>query len=230
MINRDRSDAGLRPLRLDPRMASIAQVRADTMAREDRMSHVSANGTSVFDLIDQRHITWYFAGEIIAWNNWPTLADSGAAANRGWMGSPQHHEIIVSTEYNYVGVALAVTPSGGRYWSVDFLRGPDRTAPEAKAMASTLGAAYNLANGAVRRRVTWRWTGGDVPLATLTAGLRKFQVERRVNDRPWVLVAQTSSHALTGWARRGHVTEIRVRGIDRAGNVGAWSAPIAVEF
>ena len=227
-INQDRAGAGLRPLRLDARLVSIAQIRADTMAREDRLSHVSAAGVSVFDLIDQRHVAWYLAAEIIAWNNWPALADSAAAANRGWMGSSEHHQIIVSTEYNYVGIAMATTPSGGRYWSAVFLRGPDRTAPVVKMTVSTVGAALTLSNGTQRRQVTWRWTGGEVQLASLTSGLRTFQVERRVNGGRWVVVAATRSRSWTGWTTRGSLTQIRVRGIDRAGNVGAWSAPITV--
>jgi uncharacterized protein YkwD len=230
MVNADRAGAGLRPLRPDTRMMQIAQVRADTMARENRMSHVSKAGVSVFDLIRASKVTWYVAGENIAWTDWPALADSVRETNRGWMGSPSHRAIILSTQFNYIGIGLATRADGGRFWSAVFLRGPDRTAPRVTSLRPLLGSTVVFPSGTTNRRVTWRWTGGDVPLAALTAGLRTFQVQRRVDGRRWVLVAQTRSHSLANWVPRGHRTEVRVRGIDRRGNVGAWSAPVRVDF
>jgi len=230
MLNADRAASGLRPLLVDTRIMMIAQVRADTMARENKMSHVAADGTSVFELIDRSKIEWYLAGEIIAWNNWPTLADSSAAANRGWMNSPDHHDIVESDQYNYIGVGLATRSDGGRFWSAVFLRGPDRTAPTAAPVAPALSSSSVYQGTTVTRAITWRWTGGDVWLATLTAGLRTFQVERRVDGGAWVLVRQTTGHSYADKVRKGHLTEIRVRGIDRNGNVGAWSKPTGVRF
>jgi uncharacterized protein YkwD len=230
MLNADRAAAGLRPLRVDARMMRIAQVRANTMARENRLSHVSKAGISAFDLIEAGRIAWYLAGENIAWNNWPVLADSAKAVNRGWMGSRGHRENILSTRYNYFGIGLATRGDGGRFWAAVFLRGPDRTAPRVTGLPALLGPTAVFANGTTHQQVTWRWTGGDVPLATLTAGLRTFQVQRRVDGGRWVLVAQTRRRSLADWVQQGFHTEVRVRGIDRNGNVGGWSAPVGVDL
>ena len=75
------------------------------------MSHTEPNGQKVFDRIRAAGLTWYGAGEIIAWNNYPTEY-SPAEAIRAWMASPGHKAIMVSTGYNYVGYGAAESASG----------------------------------------------------------------------------------------------------------------------
>ena len=85
-----------------------------------------------------RNITWYSAGEIIAWNNYPTLETSVAAANIQWLNSPGHKAIVVSTTYNYVGVGLAIDSANGKkIWTAVYMKGPDRTGARAKTAAPT---------------------------------------------------------------------------------------------
>ncbi len=71
------------------------------MAASGQFSHTQANGTDVFDMIDSSHITWYAAGEIIAWNTAGPLDYSAEFAVQGWMGSPSHKAIVLSSLYNY---------------------------------------------------------------------------------------------------------------------------------
>ena len=220
LINADRAAAGLVPVRVDRRLMSIARARSVDMATKHYFSHQAPNGRDVFDAIVATGMTWYRAGEIIAWNNYPGYATSAAGANSGWLGSPPHRDIIVSGLFNYVGVGVALQASTGKkYWTAVFLKGPDRTAAWAKQRAPRVTAGTR----AGRRTITLRWTGADVRLQVLTAGLRTFQVQRRVDGGSWRTVAWTRNTALRLSQSRGHRYGYRVRGIDRVGNRGSWS-------
>src|SRR5262249_57397264 len=129
------------------------------------------DGQNVFDILTAEGITWYNAGEIIAWNNYS--ADLTAAiANSQWMGSPGHHAIIVSTDFNYVGVGLAVDPATGKkLWTAVFIKGPDRTAAVASS-SKALGAWTTTST----RTAKVSWSGYDPKLQVLTAGLKSYSI------------------------------------------------------
>ncbi len=105
---------------------AIARTRAEVMAANDVMSHTEPNGQNVFDRIRDAGLTWYGAGEIIAWNNYPTEY-SAAEAIQAWMASPGHHDIMMSTGYNYVGYGAAISATGKRYYAGVFVKEPDET-------------------------------------------------------------------------------------------------------
>jgi uncharacterized protein YkwD len=218
LINTDRARHGLRALRVDVRLTAIARSRSEDMASRDYFSHTQPDGRNVFDLIGSAGIRWYSAGEIIAWNNWPGMVDSARAANTAWLNSPGHRSIILSRTYNYVGIGLALSSDGRKYWTGVFLRGPDRTGGWVRAARPRV-----LAAPANRRRVTFSWTGGDARLAVLTSGFRSFHVQARIDGGPWVTVRGATTHtryALT--VGRGHTVELRIRVRDRAGNYGGF--------
>jgi len=220
LINRDRAAAGLVPMRTDARLREIARARSTDMATNGYFSHEQPDGRNVFDLISAAGITWYGAGEILAWNTQPTLTESAVAADAGWLGSAGHRAIVMSTDYNYAAFGLAVAPDGRKLWTGVFLKGPDRTRPTARAA------------GISRRTTTqvrFAWRGGDVRLQTLTAGLRDFQVQRRVSGGSWTWVTRsTTSSARTVAVAAGRRYEFRVRARDRAGNVSRWTDPLAI--
>lgn len=220
LVNRDRAAAGLVPVRSDSRLRAIARARSADMAARDYFSHEQPDGRNVFDLIEAARIAWYGAGEILAWNSWPTLVDSATAADSGWLGSPSHRAIVLSRDYNYVGFGLAVAPDGRTFWTGLFLKGPDRTRPTARAFGVSRPSAT---------AVRFAWRGGDVRLQTLTAGLRDFQVQRRLAGGSWAWVTRsTTSTARTLTVSRGRTYEFRVRSRDRAGNVSRWTAPLTI--
>ncbi len=223
LLNQDRAAAGLVPYQLDSRLMAIATERAEAMASSGDFSHVGPDGRTAFDMIETARIAWYGAGEIIAWNSWPALADSVVQANTGWMNSEVHRDLILATTDNYMGIGVATAVDGKHYWAVEFMRGPDRTG----AWARMTGASATRATTAAVVRVSW--TGGDVPLAALTSGLRDFQLQRRADGGAWVGV--TSATASRTWTLRlapGHSYGFRVRARDMAGNYGAWTSPASV--
>lgn len=217
LINRKRADRDLVALRWDSRVAELARQRAEYMAATGEFSHQQDDGDDVFDKIAESGMTWYGAGEIIAWNNIDDLDLSVAFAVKAWMDSRDHRAIIVSTGYNYVGFGMAVGAGGKRYWAGVFLKGPDRTAAWAK---------YDYVATRVidsdTTKVFIRWAGNDTRLQILTSGLRYYEIARRIDGGAWVSYGTTTDRSATRYWPRGKTYEFRVRARDRAGNWSSW--------
>jgi uncharacterized protein YkwD len=218
LLNKDRTAAGLVPVRADPRLMAIARARSTDMATKGYFSHTQPDGRNVFDILSADHVTWYNAGEIIAWNNY-SMDLTAAIANSQWMNSPGHHAIIVSTDFNYVGVGLALDPATGKkLWTAVFIKGPDRTAAVA-ASSHSLGTWTTLKT----RTAKVNWSGYDPRLQVLTAGLRSFTVQIRTDGGAWRTVASSTTGASWSFrAWKGHRYDVRVSPLDRAGNRGSW--------
>jgi uncharacterized protein YkwD len=218
LINKKRDAAGLVTLKWDPRIAELARERAEYMAETAIFSHEEADGEDVFDKIADSGITWYGAGEIIAWNNAEELDYSAAFAVQGWMNSSGHRAIILSKGYNYVGFGMAIGENGKRYWAGVFLKGPDRTA----AWTKMTTVARRVVD-ADTTKVYLRWDGSDTKLQVLTSGLRYYEIARRIDGGEWVSYGTTTSETATRyWDRDWDSVEFRVRARDRAGNWSAW--------
>ena len=218
MVNAERAAQGLVALQMDPDVMAIARQRAETMAATDVLSHSNPDGTDVFDAIAAKGIPWFGAGEVIVWNSWPTETDSTAQAVTAWFNSPPHRAILLSGDFNYVGFGAAVSPvTGYRYYAGVVLKRTDRTAAWAKA-----GTASSSVVDATRARVTVRWTGGDPRLQVLTAGLRDYEVQRRVLGGSWRALGYKTTTSVTETLPRARTYEYRIRACDKVGNRGSW--------
>jgi hypothetical protein len=218
-INQERVAAGLVELQVDPDAMAIARRRAEAMAATDVLSHQNPDGTNVFDAIVAAGIPWFGAGEVIVWNNYPTAPDSTAHAVAAWMGSPSHRSIVMSGDYNYAGFGAAVSPtSGNRYYAGVFLKRTDRTAAWAR-----IGTSTTQAVDSTHSLVTVRWTGGDPRLQVLTAGLRDYEVQRRVVGGTWRALGYRTNTSVTETLPSSRTYEYRIRARDKAGNRGLWA-------
>ena len=217
LTNRQRTVGDLVTLRMDPDLMAIARDRAEVMAATDTMSHTEPDGRNVFDRLTDAGLTWYGAGEIITWNNYPTGPLSVAESIRAWMASPSHREIILSGSYNYVGFGAAVSATGKHYYAGVFVKEPDKTVPWAR-----LGSVSTRSVDAGHVRVTVRWSGGDPRLQVLTSGLRYFEVQWRAGGGEWRSWGTTTATAQTTIFARRMNYQVRVRARDNAGNWGAW--------
>ena len=216
LTNSKRAALGLVALRADPTLMAIARDRAEVMATNDVMSHTEPDGRNVFDRMNDADITWYGAGEIIAWNHYP-VQYSTAEAIQAWMQSPPHHAIMVSTGYNYVGFGAAVAADGKRYFAGVFAKEPDHTGAWAK-----FGTITRRTIDSTHRRVTIRWHGADSKLQVLTSGLRYFQVQWRQVGGAWHSWAATRKTSRSVTFVHGASYQVRVRARDKAGNWGTW--------
>jgi uncharacterized protein YkwD len=216
LTNSKRSAAGLVAVRMDSDLMAIARTRAEVMATNDVLSHEEPDGANVFDRIRDAGLTWYGAGEIIAWNNYPTEY-SAAEAIQAWMASPGHHDIMMSTGYNYVGYGAAISATGKRYYAGVFVKEPDETGATSRFRTTSRTSLSRH-----RVRVTIRWAGSDVRLQVLTSGLRYFEIQRRVVGGTWATWGTTTATSKTVTWRRPYDREVRVRARDKAGNWGSW--------
>ena len=218
IVNAERKAQGLIALQVDPDVVAIARQRAESMAANDALSHQNPDGSNVFDQIIAAGIPWFGAGEVLVWNSWPAATDSTAQAVSAWFGSAPHRAILLSADFNYMGFGAAVAPlSGNRYYAGVLVKRTDRTAAWAKP-----GTTSTRVVDATRTRVTVRWTGGDPRLQVLTAGLRDYQVQRRVVGGTWRSLGYRTVTSVTETLPRSRTYEYRIRAQDRVGNRGAW--------
>jgi uncharacterized protein YkwD len=222
LLNADRTALGLVPVRVDSRLMAIARARSADMIAKHYFSHTLPDGRNVFDILTASNLTWFSAGEIIAWNNYP-MDVTASTANRQWMNSPGHKAVVVSTGFNYVGVGLAVdAATGKKMWTAVFMKGPDRTGARVALGAPTISSGPTTTT----RKVNLAWSGADVRLQVLTAGLHHYLLQRRLDGGEWTTVTGTTGRALTVVASKGHYYEYRIAAYDRAGNRGAWSGKV----
>jgi uncharacterized protein YkwD len=231
LLNQQRTSAGRIVLRVDPRLSAIARGRSEDMATKDYFAHQQPDGDWAWDLMTAAGIKWYRAGEIIAWNTWGTLADSATAASKQWHDSSAHYALLTSASYNYFGVGLAIDGSGKKLWTVVFIKGPDRTGARARFRTSSNTSPDTLSTASTstaRRAMTIKWSGSDVRLQVLTAGLKYFQVQvRREGIYDWHdTKSATTNTQMVRYLLKGQVYQFRIRAKDKAGNYGRWSSTL----
>ena len=217
LINAERTNLHLVPVRNDKRLANVAQARSNDMAQNHYFAHLPPS--KLVAMVEAQGITWYKLGEILAKNDYPTLADSAAAAIEGWRGSSTHWDIITSTDFNYAAVGLALEPgTSNKIWTVEFLKGPDRTGARAWFGSVTPGAVSGT-----NRNVTVSWDGKDIKLSVLTAGLKNFDLQKQLDGGAWVdvLKASTARQKVVSLPV-GHSATFRIRARDKKGNAGYW--------
>src|SRR5262245_43129832 len=221
LLNADRTAAGLVPVQADSRLMAIARARSVDMATKHYFSHTQPDGRNVFNILTAQGINWFGAGEIIAWNSYPTLDVSTPNANTQWMNSPPHKAIVLSDNLNYVGVGVATDATNGRkYWTAVYIKGPDRTGARSTTNTPTIAPGTTRAT----KRVSVSWTGADVKLQVLTSGFHSWQVQRRMDGGAWTTVsAGTTAPSMTVELAGGHTYDFRTAARDKAGNWGAWS-------
>jgi uncharacterized protein YkwD len=214
-INRDRVALGLKPLRGWGKLHYVAGLRAARMASANKASHTVAG--SLGSQLSSKGVRSWMWGENIGYTTYPRGVEAAKSLYRLWKQSPSHWALIVSRRFNYVGVGTAYRSSNGKtFASIVFTESPDHTG----ARSSISGVS---ASG---RDVTWKWRGYDVALQTHTAGFKNFDVQYRVDRGSWRTIRSGTTTTSLTLANRsgGHYYGLRVRGRDRAGNVGSWTS------
>ena len=212
-INQARTARGLVPLRVDHRLWAIAGERAGRLAAGGTLSHAVAG--SLQEDLAARGVPWYGYGEDIGFaSGLPGVATS--AVLRMWALSAEHWPLLMSANYNYLGVGVAYRPSTGKtFASVVLAESPDRTGARAAVSGAVVAGTDIL----------WSWCGWDPPLQRHTAGLGDFTVQLRTDRGAWVTIARDVTVTAQSSPDRdgGHWYGLRVRARDGAGNVGPWS-------
>jgi uncharacterized protein YkwD len=132
LTNRSRAAAGLRSLRVDSTLTSVARWRSKDMITRDYFSHDIPGYGSVFKRLDARGYCYKVAGENIGWNNYPDDTAT-AAIHKMFMDSTEHRRNILGRAWDVIGVGAYQGPGGKKMWTVLFADkcGSTSTAPKA---------------------------------------------------------------------------------------------------
>jgi uncharacterized protein YkwD len=117
LINAYRQAQGLAPLARSRRLDEAARAHAEDMARHDRFSHTSSDGTGAFDRIRSFYPYETWLGENIG----AGFRTAGAIVG-AWQGSPAHNDNLLLAEFQAIGLAVAVNKAATFcwYWACDF--------------------------------------------------------------------------------------------------------------
>ena len=100
LVNKERAEAGLKPLVMDEDLIKVARKHSADMLARGYFSHYSPEGKSAFDRLRADKISFLLAGENLAFA--PTLR----IAHGGLMNSPGHRANILRPQFRKVGIGI----------------------------------------------------------------------------------------------------------------------------
>lgn len=106
LINRERTDRGLRALRFDEKLRYVGRIHSADMFKNGYFSHYSPEGKTVADRALDANIDYLVVGENLAY------APNLELAHKGLMNSEGHRANILSADYGRIGVGVM---NGGVY-------------------------------------------------------------------------------------------------------------------
>jgi len=120
LTNQARASAGLRSLKVDSTLTSIARWRSKDMIVHNYFSHtIYGTNYNVFHVLDQKGYCYNIAGENIGWNNYPDDVAT-TTIQRQFMNSPDHRANILGKAWDVIGVGAYKGPTGKKMWTVLF--------------------------------------------------------------------------------------------------------------
>ena len=115
LINEKRKANGLTALKINDDLQNVARIKAQDMVDNNYFSHTSPTYGSPFNMIKKFGITYKTAGENIAGNS------TNKGAVEAWMNSEGHKANILSSNYNYTGVAVVKSQKYGKIYVQMFI-------------------------------------------------------------------------------------------------------------
>jgi uncharacterized protein YkwD/uncharacterized membrane protein required for colicin V production len=106
LVNEERAQHGLPELVIDETIREVARMHSIDMFQRGYIGHVDPDGVTPFDRMREGGVSFFTAGENLA------FAPTVSIAHQGLMDSPGHRENILSPHYSRVGIGVA---RGGRY-------------------------------------------------------------------------------------------------------------------
>lgn len=99
--NKARTDQNLPSLTLNKQLSAAAAAKGADMLKHQYWAHISPQGVTPWQWIDDSKYVYSYAGENLA-KNYPTSAATMAA----WLASSEHRANILNTHYTDVGFAV----------------------------------------------------------------------------------------------------------------------------
>lgn len=118
LTNKERAKEGLKPLRWNAMLGTVARGHAQNMAKQKKEVH-DLDGKTPYDRIRAAGYSYHRAGENVG-SMTPeyTLED----LIKAWMGSKGHRANILQAEFEEVGMGAAVNDEGRIYLAQVFAR------------------------------------------------------------------------------------------------------------
>jgi len=130
LTNQARASAGLKALKVDSTLRSVARWRSKDMIDRNYFSHDIPGYGKVWDKLNAIGYCYIVAGENIGWNNYPDDLAT-AAIQQSFMNSPGHRANILGKAWDVIGIGAYKGPTGKKMWTVLFADkcGATSTAP-----------------------------------------------------------------------------------------------------
>ena len=121
LTNRARADAGLKSLKVDSTLHSVARWRSKDMIDNDYFSHAIPGwgNPGVFPYLSSIGYCYKIAGENIGWNDYPD-DQATAAIQQMFMDSAPHRSNILGTAWDVIGVGAYKGSDGKKMYTVLF--------------------------------------------------------------------------------------------------------------
>ena len=131
LTNQARASAGLKALKVDSTLRSVARWRSKDMIDRNYFSHDIPGYGKVWDKLNAIGYCYIVAGENIGWNNYPDDLAT-AAIQQSFMNSPGHRANILGKAWDVIGIGAYKGPTGKKMWTVLFADkcGGTSTAPK----------------------------------------------------------------------------------------------------
>ena len=129
MTNRARASAGLKALKVDSTLHSVARWRSKDMIDRNYFSHSIPGYGKVWDKLNAIGYCYNVAGENIGWNNYPDDIAT-AAIQQAFMDSAGHRANIMGKTWDVIGIGAYKGPTGKKMWTVLFADKCGSTAPK----------------------------------------------------------------------------------------------------
>lgn len=117
LVNKERAAAGLQALKVNTKLAAVAEKKAEDLRDKNYFDHQSPTYGSPFDMMKQFGISYTSAGENIAKGQ-----KTPEEVMNGWMNSPGHRANILNSSYTEIGVGYVTDSNGTTYWVQHFIR------------------------------------------------------------------------------------------------------------
>ena len=100
LINEERRNQGIQPLKPDPELTNVARKHSRDMFERGYFSHYTPEGKDPFDRMKDANVQFLAAGENLA------LGQTLLICHQGLMNSPGHRANILRPNYNRVGIGI----------------------------------------------------------------------------------------------------------------------------
>lgn len=115
LLNQDRAKSGLKALKMNDQLTSLAELKSKDMADKNYFNHTSPTYGSAVDMVRKAGIQQWICGENIA------ITSSADRAEALFMGSSIHRAAMLNINYTDVGIGMYRKADGSLYVTEIFI-------------------------------------------------------------------------------------------------------------